>query len=177
MNLQLVLSISSLVVLLTGCHRTKEGNLPPAATQPPNVPAEVTRRYPIRASFHAHQGNSFLDAGRHVETDITISADGRVDIVWQIKNRVALAGYCFGSAWYFEDSAGNVLDVFKAPRSCVNGTIPGPASRQILLTHQLSKESINRLDHARLVAGPEPGPDRFVETVRKGLGLMKLIEQ
>lgn len=133
--------------------------------------------FPITYSYHAHQGNSALDAGRHAESTIKLSADGRMDIVLHIRNRVALVGYCFNVAYFLEDASGNVIGQYNAPQSCVDGTMVifgGPSNRQLLLNYQISGDILKRVDHLRVVAGPgHRSPTALLaDAIDKGIGIV-----
>lgn len=174
-----------ILIVLDGCA-TKQRNDCDCKAQPiaQSVKEMPGRRlnFPLTYRYHASEGNSSLDGGRHAETSIKVSADGRVDIILHIWNRVALFGYCFNVAYYFEDAAGNVLDQYNAPQACVDGThVPfaGPSNRQLLLGYKISGDTLTRVDHIRVVAGPghKNSPELLAQAIKQGKGIIKIINE
>jgi len=135
-------------------------------------------RFPLQFSFHADEGNSALDGGRHAFSDITVSESGRVDITIRVENRVALAGYCFRSAYFFRDAAGNILVRHDAPQLCTDGThVPfsGPSRRQEHFVFQLQEDVRRRVTDIVVVHGPgsrDPA-ELLGNTLRRGVGIFR----
>lgn len=142
--------------------------------------ASAQSRFPLKCNHSANEGNSALDGGKHATSALTISESGRVDVTVTVDNRVALAGYCFRSAYFFRDSGGNVLIRHDLPQMCVDGTrvpLAGPSKRQQHFDFQLSEDVRKRVASVVIVHGPgskDPG-ELLARTVSTGAGVFKLI--
>jgi hypothetical protein len=140
----------------------------------------MSSRFPLRFTFQANEGNSFLDGGRHAESDVTVSNDGRVDIIIRVENRVALNGACFNSSYFFRDSSGNILDRRDAPQICVDGTLvpfSGPSRREERFSFNLPQAILGRVADCVIVHAPgsrNPG-ELLQATVSRGVGIFSIL--
>lgn len=149
-----------IAMLMTSCMGVRKADVALAISLP---------KTPLKYKDHLNEGNSSINAGRHVYVSGQLNrTDGKFFVTDRLVNRVKLNGYKSTTRIHLLDKDGNIVRSLKV-HNWANGTwLAGPSDRTVESVFQLSPEEaaqVVAIDVTAHIKGGEP-KDAFKRVVK-----------